>query len=113
MTATATGAAPTAIRGRSVSAWLHRHALVRLLALLSLPMFWLVVAYLGSLAAMLIAAFWTTNSFTGAVERTTTLDNFTALLTESVYRTIALRSLGVAALVTVVDALVALPMAYY
>ncbi|MGB9377131.1 MAG: ABC transporter permease, partial [Mycobacteriales bacterium] len=42
-----------------------------------------------------------------------TLDNFTALLTESVYRTIALRSLGVAALVTVVDALVALPMAYY
>jgi len=96
-----------------VSAWLHRHTLIRLLALLSLPMFWLVVAYLGSLGVMLVAAFWTTNSFTGAVEHTTTLENFTALLTEPVYRTIALRSLGVAALVTVVDALVALPMAYF
>ncbi len=98
---------------RRASGWLHRHPGARLLALLSLPAFWLVVAYLGSLLAMLVAAFWTTNDFTGAVEHRGTLDNFTTLLTEPVYGRIALRSLGVAALVTVVDAVVALPMAYY
>src|SRR4051794_726665 len=98
---------------RRASGFLHRHVVVRLLALLSLPLAWLVVAYLGSLAAMLVAAFWTTNDFTGAVERTATLDNFTTLATVDVYRRIALRSVSVAALVTLVDAVIALPIAYY
>ena len=105
--------APRPSGGRAVSAYLHRHVWVRLGALLSLPMLWLVVAYLGSLAAMLVAAFWTTDSFTGAVVHHTTLDNFRQLVTQSVYRTIALRSLGVAVSVTVVDALIALPVAFY
>jgi putative spermidine/putrescine transport system permease protein len=86
---------------------------VRLAGLLSLPMAWLVVAYLGSLAAMLVAAFWSINDFTGSVVHTATLDNFRTLVTEDVYRRIALRSLVVAGLVTLVDALIALPMAYY
>ena len=105
--------APGFARGRAVSAYLHRHVWMRLAGLLSLPLLWLVVAYLGSLAAMLIAAFWTTDAFTGAVVHHTTLDNFRQLVTQSVYRTIALRSLGVAASVTVVDALIALPVAFY
>jgi len=105
--------APASSRARSASSWLHRHSTARLLGLLSLPGLWIVVAYLGSLAAMLAAAFWTTNDFTGAVEHRTTLANFRALVTLPVYRTIAVRSLGVAALVTVVDTLVALPMAYF
>src|SRR3954469_24045784 len=104
---------PGFARGRAVSAYLHRHVWLRLAALLSLPMLWLVVAYLGSLAAMLIAAFWTTDSFTGAVVHHTTLDNFRQLVTQSVYRTIALRSLGVPAAVTVIDALIAVPVAFY
>jgi putative spermidine/putrescine transport system permease protein len=105
--------APGRHRARAVSAYLHRHVTARLLGLLSLPMLWLVVAYLGSLGAMLVAAFWTTDDFTGAVVHTFTTDNFRTLVTEPVYRNVALRSLGVAALVTVVDALIALPMAYY
>jgi putative spermidine/putrescine transport system permease protein len=96
-----------------VSSWLHRHSTARLIGLLSLPGLWLLVAYLGSLAAMLVAAFWTTNDFTGAVEHRTTLDNFKALVTQPVYRTIAVRSLGVAAIVTVIDTLLALPIAFY
>jgi putative spermidine/putrescine transport system permease protein len=92
---------------------LHRHVLVRLGGLLSLPMLWLVFAYLGSLGAMLVAAFWTTNDFTGSVVHQATWDNFHTLVTESVYRRIAVRSVGIAVLVTVVDALIALPMAYY
>jgi putative spermidine/putrescine transport system permease protein len=98
---------------RRVSGFLHRNVAVRLLALLSLPMAWLLVAYLGSLGAMLVAAFWTTNDFTGAVVHTATLDNFTTLATVDVYRRIAVRSVAVAGLVTLVDALIALPMAYY
>jgi putative spermidine/putrescine transport system permease protein len=98
---------------RRASTFLHRHVWVRLAALLSLPALWLVLAYLGSLVAMLVAAFWTTNDFTGAVEHTTTLDNFKTLVTQSVYRRIAVRSVGVASLVTLVDAVIALPMAYY
>ena len=100
-------------RARAGSGWLHRRPTARLLALLSLPAMWVLVAYLGSLAAMLVAAFWTTNDFTGAVEHTATLANFRALVEQPVYRTVALRSLGVAALVTLVDIAVALPMAYY
>ena len=113
MTTLSAPAAPATTRARSVSSWLHRHSTARLVGLLSLPALWVLVAYLGSLGAMLAAAFWTTNDFTGAVEHTTTLDNFRALLSESVYRRVALRSLGVAALVTVIDTVVALPMAYY
>jgi putative spermidine/putrescine transport system permease protein len=115
MTATSAGAATGTYRSlpRRVSAGLHRHAWVRLTGLLSLPMAWLVIAYLGSLAVMFIAAFWSINDFTGAVVHKGTLENFRELVTQSVYRRIALRSLGVAVLVTIVDALIALPMAFF
>ena len=60
MTALPLPVAPASSRARSASSWLHRHSTARLLGLLSLPGLWIVVAYLGSLAAMLAAAFWTT-----------------------------------------------------
>jgi putative spermidine/putrescine transport system permease protein len=110
-TTVATGSArPAAVR--AVSAFLHQHPRVRLAGLLSAPMLWLVVAYLGSLAVMLVTALWSIDSFTTQLVRTPTLDNLRTLVTEPVYRTIALRSLGVAAVVTVADAVVALPMAF-
>ncbi len=52
------------------------HPRLRLLGLLSLPGLWLVVAYLGSLAAMFATAFWTTDDFTGNVIHTFTTSNF-------------------------------------
>src|SRR3954471_3551320 len=116
MTAASTEAAaglPARPPSRRASTFLHRHVWLRLTGLLALPALWLVVAYLGSLVAMLVAAFWTTNDFTGAIQHTGTTDNFRTLVTQSVYRRIALRSVEVAALVTIVDAVIALPMAYY
>jgi putative spermidine/putrescine transport system permease protein len=92
---------------------LHQHPRLRLTGLLSAPMLWLVVAYLGSLGVMFAAAFWQVNSFTGELVRVPTLDNLESLLQQSVYRRIALRTLGVAAAVTVIDAVVALPMALF
>src|SRR6476659_364180 len=76
-------------------------------------MLWLGVAYLGALAALFVTAFWGQNSFTGEVERTWSLRNFHDLLTIGVYRTVTLRTIGIAVLVTVVDAVIALPVAFY
>jgi len=77
------------------------------------PMLWLGVAYLGALGALFLAAFWSTNEFTGDLVKVFTLDNFRELLQAPVYRTITLRTLGVAVLVTVVDAALALPVAFF
>ena len=86
---------------------------IRLALLLSVPLLWLVVMYLGSIAVMLVSAFWTVNDFTGAVEQTFTLDNITRLVTDPLFGTVALRTIMVALAVTVIDAVIAIPMALF
>ncbi|WP_307834841.1 ABC transporter permease [Paractinoplanes lichenicola] len=85
----------------------------QLAALLSAPMLWLGVAYLGALAVLLVSAFWTVNGFTGEVVREFSLQNFRTIVTEEVYRNVTLRSLGVAVAVTAICVVLALPMAFY
>ncbi len=77
------------------------------------PLAWLVIAYLGSLAVLLVSAFWQTNSFTGAVVRTVTDDNIVRVLTDPVFRTATARTVGVALAVTAICAVLAVPMALY
>ena len=76
------------------------------------PVGWLVVGYLGSLAVLLVASFWTLGELSGEIDRSFTFDNFQQV-TEDVYRTITLRTIGIAAAVTVTDALLAFPLAFY
>ena len=97
----------------AVTQILHRRPGLRAGLLLTPPMLWLGVAYLGALAALFITSLWSQNAFTGEVERVWTLDNFRTLFTEDVYRTITLRTIGVAVLVTVVDAVLAIPIALF
>lgn len=59
------------------------------------------------------AALWRVDSFTGNLVHSWTLDNFKTLFTVPVYRTIALRTIGIAAAVTVTDAILAVPFAFY
>jgi putative spermidine/putrescine transport system permease protein len=99
--------------GRRVSAFFHRHPRVRLAALLALPVAWLVGVYIGSLAVLLVASFWQTDPFTSEVVHTFTLDNFRNLWERDVYRHVAWRTIRMAALVTVADAVLAFPIAYY
>jgi putative spermidine/putrescine transport system permease protein len=99
--------------GRRVSAFFHRHPRVRLVALLALPAAWLLVVYIGSLAALLVASFWETDPFTAEVVHTFTLDNFRTLWERDVYRHVAWRTIRMAAMVTVADAVLAFPIAYY
>jgi putative spermidine/putrescine transport system permease protein len=81
--------------------------------LLAPPMAWLVVVYLGSLAALFVTSLWTADAFGGTIERTWTLDNFRDLFTLDVYRTITGRTLMIAVAVTVLDAVVAFPIALF
>ena len=92
---------------RRCAAVLHRRPGLRLALLLTAPLTWLLLAYIGSLAVLFASAFWTTDEFTSNVVRIWNTGNFTELLTTPVYRQVALRSLGVAAAVTVIDAVIA------
>jgi putative spermidine/putrescine transport system permease protein len=75
-------------------------------------MLWLAVLYLGSLAVMVVSSFWSVDSFTGALVRQPTGENYRTLLTAEVYRTVALRTLGVAVAVTLLDLAIGLPVAF-
>jgi putative spermidine/putrescine transport system permease protein len=77
------------------------------------PMLWLGVAYLAALGALFVTSLWAQNDFTGDIERVWTFDNYRQLWEIPVYRTIAFRTIGIAALVTVIDAVLAFPIALY
>ncbi|WP_406641242.1 ABC transporter permease [Amycolatopsis sp. WGS_07] len=95
-----------------ISAFFHRKPQLRLGLLLTAPMLWLGLAYLGALAALFITAFWSTDVFTGKVVTDWSFDNFVTLFSDSIYRTITFRTVGIALLVTVIDAVIAFPMAF-
>jgi putative spermidine/putrescine transport system permease protein len=96
-----------------VSASLFRRPWLRAVLLLSAPGAWFVLIYIAALALLFISALWRVDSFTGNLVHSWTLDNFKTLFTVPAYRTIALRTIGIAAAVTVTDAILALPFAFY
>src|SRR5438105_12771667 len=104
--------APASI-GRRIAGLFHGRPRLTVGSLLAGPLGWLVIGYLGSLAILFAAAFWNVNALTGEVAQTFTLANFKAIFSESVYRSVALRTLGIAAAVTVTDAILAFPIAFY
>jgi putative spermidine/putrescine transport system permease protein len=71
------------------------------------------VVYLGALTSLFVSSFWEVDSFTGKIIHTWTLSNFSTLIHEKVYRDIALRTLWMAAAVTLTDIVLALPLAYF
>jgi putative spermidine/putrescine transport system permease protein len=92
---------------------LWRRPRLQLSLLLAGPVGWLVIAYLGSLAVLFVAAFWRLDTFSGEVVREFSLDNFRVLVENDVYRQIAVRTVLIAAAVTVTDALLAFPIAFF
>jgi putative spermidine/putrescine transport system permease protein len=99
--------------GRRLSSFFARHGHARVGSLLAAPLGWLVVVYLGSLALLLMAAFWDTEPFTNDVVRHWNLGNFRTLFEQDVYRDVAWRTIKMAGLVTIADAILAFPIAYY
>jgi putative spermidine/putrescine transport system permease protein len=98
---------------RRLAAWFYRRPRAQLASVLAAPLAWVGLAYLGSLGILLLNAFWTSDPFSGRVVPTFTLASFEKLFSVEVYRTIALRTLGMAVAVTVTDVLLAFPIAYY
>ena len=113
MAATATAEAPKGPVRRRLAGSLWRHPKATLGLLLAGPIGWLVIAYLGSLAVLFAAAFWHLDTFSGQVVQGFSLDNFRTLAEEGVYRSIVARTVLIAAAVTVTDAILAFPIAFF
>jgi putative spermidine/putrescine transport system permease protein len=96
-----------------VSAALFRRPWLRAGLLLSGPAAWFVLIYLGALFLLFLSALWSVDSFSGKIVHNWTLANFETLFKVSAYRTIALRTVGIAAAVTVTDILLAVPFAFF
>src|SRR4029077_11245480 len=81
---------------RRLAIWLARHPRTRLALLLAAPVAWLGVAYLGSLGVLFLNSIWQRDEFTGLVRHDFSLDNFSEILTNSLYRNVILRTVGMA-----------------
>jgi len=100
------------IRTRA-SATLFRRPWLRAVLLLSAPGAWFVLIYLAALVLLFISALWTVEPFTGNLVHHWTLGNFETLVKVPAYRAIALRTIAIAAAVTLTDAVLALPFAFF
>jgi putative spermidine/putrescine transport system permease protein len=96
-----------------VSAALFRRPWLRAVLLLSAPGAWFVLIYLAALALLFVSALWKVDPLSGKLIHSWTLQNFEELVNEPVYRTIALRTIGIAAAATLTDVLLAVPFAFF
>lgn len=92
--------------------YLHARPRLTLALLLTPPLLWLGVIYLGSLLALLAQSFFYIDEFSGQVVRKLSLRTYAELLTEPNLLVVA-RTVAMAAAVTLACALIAFPIAYY
>ncbi len=112
MTTTTAPAGQRSSRVARASAALWRRPWLRAALTISPPLAWFLVIYLASLVAMLVTAFWTVNPFTNHLEHHLTLANFRQIFTAT-YLHIIWRTIVLATLVTLTDAIIAFPFAFY
>ncbi len=99
--------------GRALAGFLWHRPRLQLSLLLAGPIGWLVIAYLGSLAVLFVAAFWRLDTFSGEIVHEYGFQNFQTLVENEVYRSIVVRTVLIAAAVTVTDAILAFPIAFF
>lgn len=103
-----------AVLRRRASSSLQRFPRLQLGMLLTPPLGWMVIIYLGSLAILLLSSLWRLDPVTTAIVREPSLVNFQTLLSpDRPYLGITLHTVGIASIVTVADAVLAFPLAYY
>ena len=98
-------------RGRLADLLWRRPRLLLLLMLMP-PVLWLAVVYLGSLLALLLQSFFSIDEFSGLIDRSFTLKTYGELLRPA-NLDIIVRTVTMAALVTLAAAAVAFPIAYF
>jgi spermidine/putrescine transport system permease protein len=85
--------------------------MTRGIALLAPPVVWMLIFYLIPLAILLVYAFWSVDYLT--VVREFTLENFKTIVTNQLYPRVLLRTIAIAAIVTLIDIALAFPIAYF
>ncbi|MFI0397525.1 MAG: ABC transporter permease [Thiolinea sp.] len=95
-----------------LSDYIWSHPKQVLVAMLILPVLWLGVVYLGSLATLLIQSFFSIDEFSGLIKRDWTLKTYQELFVPA-NLDIILRTVLMSALVTLASAIIAFPIAYY
>ncbi|MGX7876507.1 ABC transporter permease [Mesorhizobium sp. ORM6] len=99
------------MRGALSDLFWRRPQLLLLLMLLP-PVLWLGIVYIGSLFALLAQSFFSIDEFSGLINRQFTLKTYGDLF-QAANLDIILRTVTMAALVTLASAIVAFPIAYY
>jgi putative spermidine/putrescine transport system permease protein len=97
---------------RGLSTYLYQRPRLILALLLGPPLLYFCVVYLGSLFALLLNSFYRLDGFTGQVVREFTLATYSQLL-QRANLDILIRTTTMAAAVTLADALIAFPLAYF
>lgn len=95
-----------------LSATFWRRPRLLLFLMLTPPLLWLGVIYIGSLFALLAQSFFSLDDFTGQVKYEFTLATYRELFRAS-NMDIIIRTVTMAALVTIASAIIAFPIAYY
>jgi putative spermidine/putrescine transport system permease protein len=96
-----------------LSTVLWRRPWARATLLLTPPLAWFLLVYVASLVVLLITAFWSINPFTTNIDRTWTLTNFQQIFTTPAYLSDIGQTVAMAAEVTLTDAVIAFPFAYF
>ena len=95
-----------------LSTFFYKRPTLVTLLLLAIPMLYMIVVYLGSLFALLLNSFYYLEEFTGLVVKEFTLSTY-AQLFKPTNLGIFGRTAGMAMAVTIMDAIIAFPLAYY
>ena len=90
-----------------------RHPWAKALLLIAPPLLAFLLVYIASLVALFISSFWTINPFTTEIQHIWNVDNYKTLWDSSVFRSVTLRTVGIAAGVTLTDAILAFPLGYF
>ena len=112
MTAVIDSAPQTESLRRRLADMFWRRPKLLLFLLLTPPLLWLGIIYVGSLLALLLQSFYSIDEFSGMVVHEFTLKTYAELLRPANFD-IIVRTVVMAASVTVASAVIAFPIAYY
>jgi len=108
-------AGPPGRRARlRLSAALWRRPWLKAVGLLTPPLGAFLIIYVGALVVLFVSSFWGVDSFTGKLIHHWTLANYRLIFSSGQpYLNIAGRTIGIAAAVTLTDAVLAFPLGYF
>ena len=97
-----------------LSAALWRRPWLKAVGLLTPPLGAFLIVYIGALVVLFVSSFWSVDSFTGKLIHHWTFANYRLIFSSGQpYLNIAGRTIGIAAAVTLTDAVLAFPLGYF